>query len=151
VEKGATVDGVTGFEVARGSRRGDLGWELVPVDVHAGADDDGVAVAFGEDPRQLAVADDEVVGPLQAGREPRDPRHGLPPPRAAPAAGPPPHAIDTAGARPGPRAGRSSPAARSDAPGGATHPRPRRPRPAVWKSATATRPSGAPRRASSST
>ena len=50
----------------------------------------------------------------------------------------------------GASAGRNNTETRRDAPGGATHPRPRRPRPAVWKSATATRPSGAPRRASSS-
>ena len=43
-------------------------------------------------------------------------------------------------------AGRSSADTSSDAPGGATHDRPSRPRPAVCSSATATTPSGAPRR-----
>ena len=60
------------------------------------------------------------------------------------------HRIVTSGVCSGASAGRRRTDTRSDAPGGATHPRPRRPRPAVWKSATATRPAGAPRRASSS-
>ena len=47
--------------------------------------------------------------------------------------------------------GRSSTVSISDAPGGASQVRPRRPRPAVWWSATTTVPSGSPCRASSST
>ena len=47
----------------------------------------------------------------------------------------------------GSRSGRKSTEARRDAPGGDSHRRSRRPRPALWCSATATIPSGAPRRA----
>ncbi len=60
-----------------------------------------------------------------------------------------PVAIVTSASRSGASRGRRRIDTRSDAPGGAVHVRPSRPRPAVCSSATATRPSGAPRSASS--
>ncbi len=76
-EQLAPVDGVAGLEIAGGRGLGELGRELVPLDVHSRTDDHGVAVALGEDPDQLAVPDDEVVRPLQPGREPGDARDGI--------------------------------------------------------------------------
>ena len=110
--------------------------------VHAEADHQRVARRLGEDPAQLALAHEEVVRPLHARPRPRwSPR----PPRPSPAR---PRSRAGGAAPPG-AAGRSSTEASSDAPGGATHVRPSRPRPAVWWSATATTPAGAPARASS--
>ena len=51
--------------------------------------------------------------------------------------------------RPASSAGRSTTVISNDEPGGASHVRPNRPRPAVWWSATTTTPSGAPARARS--
>ena len=94
-------------------------------------------------PRPPSAPRQQVVGPLERRRPPR-PR----PRRRRPRPGPPPPCTD--GARSGGRTGRRRTDTSRAAPGGASQRRPSRPRPAVWWSATATSPSGAPRRASSS-
>ena len=97
---------------------------------------------LGQDPGQLGPADQQVVGPLERRLDPGHLGAGV-----------------DGGQREGTRAqvqvvrarnrGRSRTEARRLAPGGDSQRRSRRPRPAVWWSATATRPSGAPRRACS--
>ncbi len=71
-EQFAPVDVVARLEAARGCGLGEVGRELVPIHVDTYADDDCAAVRLGKYPRKLAVADDEVVRPLQRGGEPGD-------------------------------------------------------------------------------
>ena len=119
---------------------GDLG----PVDVDPDPDDHGVARRLGQDPGELAVADEQVVRPLQRSRRPR---WSPTPPRPSR-----PRRPSTtwwrslgresrAGAAPTRAATRRAVRSRSG-PGG--------PDPPVWWSATTTSPSGAPARAASS-
>ena len=73
-EQLAPVDGMTRLEVAGRRGLGELGRERSPLDVDAGAHDDGVAVTLGQDPDQFAITDHEVVRPLEPGGEPGDAR-----------------------------------------------------------------------------
>ena len=81
VEQIGPVDGTTGFPVARRRGRGQVGRQPTPRDVATDADDDGAHrtaaghVGFGEHAGELAVPDDQVVGPLELGGEPGDRRH----------------------------------------------------------------------------
>ena len=130
------------------ARPAGVGW-AGPIDVAADADDDGHrswrsagrrCVGLGEHAGQLVVADEQVVRPL----------HGRPDAGHRPA-GRGGGEGDRGGAEVevvGERTGRSRTETSRLLPGGASHRRPSRPRPAVWWSATATRPAGAPRRAS---
>ena len=72
VEQRVAVDGAARFEVARGRGRRELRGERVPVHVATRSDHERVAVGLGQDPGELAVVHDEVVGPLQVGVHARD-------------------------------------------------------------------------------
>ena len=76
-EQLAPVYVMTRLEVAGRRRLGELGRERTPLDVDAGAHDDGVAVTLGQDPYQFAITDHEVVRPLEPGGEPGDARDGV--------------------------------------------------------------------------
>ena len=101
----------------------------------------GAATPSARTPASLRPPDEQVVGPLQVGRDAGDVSHGRLARREGDGLGRAVRATRAVGA------GRSRIEHSSDAPGGACHVRPRRPRPAVWWSATSTVPAGAPARA----
>ena len=72
-EQRLPVDLVIGMPIARGCDLGDLRWERVGSDIEAHADHHPArAVSFGENSRELAVIDHEIVRPLEARLEPGD-------------------------------------------------------------------------------
>ena len=147
VEHGQPVDVGAGLVVERGRQAGQLrGEHLGPRHVEPEADDDRRDLPahderLGQDAGQLAVADEQVVGPLQLGAHPGHLlARGRGRERRRPGSG------AAAGRRRRGARGRAATgwrrAARS--PRGASQRRPSRPRPAVWWSATRTVPKAAP-------
>ena len=119
-----------------------LGREVVPLHVQSHADDERVPSCFREEARELAVVDHHVVRPLHTRVDParlgdgrdrgqaRGQRHEVPTLASA-------------------VRGAAAPRRAATRPGVRPNCGPSRPRPAVCASATATRPSAAPRVASS--